>query len=168
MIDWEWVLAYLSLGAIVGFFAGLFGIGGGLLLVPVLLLLFDKQHFPAEHNLHLALGTTMATILFTSLASMRKHHQHGAVNWQVVRTITPGCQRPAVQEVGRVPAQPVRRTLPSRAAGVAGGSLRVRGVAQSESQHRLSHRTTSGPPLLLRPLRAGRGHGGCAHVRRHR
>ena len=56
MIDLEWVLAYLSLGAVVGFFAGLFGIGGGLLLVPVLLLLFDKQHFPTEHNLHLALG----------------------------------------------------------------------------------------------------------------
>lgn len=90
MIDLEWVLAYLSLGAVVGFFAGLFGIGGGLLLVPVLLLLFDKQHFPTEHNLHLALGTTMATILFTSLASMRKHHQHGAVNWRVVRSITPG------------------------------------------------------------------------------
>ncbi len=40
--------------------------------------------------MHLALGTSMATILFTSLASTRKHHQHGAVNWRVVRNITPG------------------------------------------------------------------------------
>ncbi len=86
----EWYAAYLALGAVVGVFAGLFGIGGGLLLVPVLLFLFDMQRFPAEHNMHLALGTAMATILFTSLASMRKHHQHGAVNWRVVRTITPG------------------------------------------------------------------------------
>ena len=86
----EWAFAYLMLGGVVGLFAGLFGIGGGLLLVPTLLLLFEMQHFPVEHGMHLALGTSMATILFTSLASMRKHHQHGAVNWRVVRTITPG------------------------------------------------------------------------------
>jgi uncharacterized protein len=86
----EWYLAYLILGAIAGFLAGLFGVGGGLVLVPVLLLMFDAQHFSAEHIMHLALGTAMATIVFTSIASMRKHHQHGAVNWQVVRRITPG------------------------------------------------------------------------------
>ncbi|MDD5179979.1 MAG: sulfite exporter TauE/SafE family protein [Gallionellaceae bacterium] len=86
----EWCAAYLTLGATAGFMAGLFGVGGGLLLVPVLLFLFDMQHFPAENAMHLALGTSMATILFTSLASARKHHQHGAVNWCVVRDITPG------------------------------------------------------------------------------
>lgn len=86
----EWYAAYLALGACAGFLAGLFGVGGGLVLVPVLLLLFDAQHFPTEHVMHLALGTSMATILFTSLASMRKHHQHGAVNWRVVRNIAPG------------------------------------------------------------------------------
>jgi uncharacterized membrane protein YfcA len=86
----EWYAAYLVLGAIAGFLAGLFGVGGGLVLVPVLLFLFDAQNFPSEHAMHLALGTSMATILFTSLASMRKHHQHGAVNWRVVRHITPG------------------------------------------------------------------------------
>ncbi|MBI1174454.1 MAG: TSUP family transporter [Sideroxydans sp.] len=86
----EWALAYLLLGAITGFLAGLFGVGGGLVLVPMLLLLFDAQHFPATHLMHMALGTSMATILFTSIASARKHHQHGAVNWQVVRGITPG------------------------------------------------------------------------------
>ncbi len=86
----EWYAGYLVLGAVAGFLAGLFGVGGGLVLVPVLLFLFDAQHFSAEHTMHLALGTSMATIVFTSLASMRKHHQHGAVNWQVVRGITPG------------------------------------------------------------------------------
>lgn len=60
------------------------------MLVPVLVLLFDAQHFPAGNILHLALGTSMATILFTSLASAYKHHQHGAVNWRVVQSITPG------------------------------------------------------------------------------
>ena len=86
----EWYAAYLALGASAGFLAGLFGVGGGLVLVPVLLFLFDAQHFSTEHTLHLALGTSMAVILFTSLASMHKHHQHGAVNWRVVRNITPG------------------------------------------------------------------------------
>ena len=86
----EWYASYLLLGAFAGFLAGMFGVGGGLVLVPVLLLLFDAQHFPSAHVMHLALGTSMATILFTSLSSMRKHHQHGAVNWRVVRNITPG------------------------------------------------------------------------------
>lgn len=86
----EWYAAYLALGVIAGFLAGLFGVGGGLVLVPVLLFLFDAQHFPSEHAMHMALGTSMATIVFTSLASLRKHHQHGAVNWHVVRNITPG------------------------------------------------------------------------------
>ncbi len=86
----EWQAAYLMLGAAVGFFGGMFGIGGGTLLVPVLLFLFDAQRFPAAYAMHLALGTSMATILFTALSSLRKHHQHGAVNWTVVRRITPG------------------------------------------------------------------------------
>jgi len=86
----EWYAAYLVLGAIAGFLAGMFGVGGGLVLVPVLLFLFDAQQFPAEHLMLLALGTSMAAILFTSLASLREHHRHGAVNWRVVRNITPG------------------------------------------------------------------------------
>jgi uncharacterized membrane protein YfcA len=86
----EWALAYLLLGALVGFLGGLFGVGGGTILVPALLLLFDAQHFAPGRLLHLALGTSMATIIFTSMASTRKHHQHGAVEWQVVRRITPG------------------------------------------------------------------------------
>lgn len=86
----DWLAAYLLLGTSIGFLGGMFGIGGGTLLVPVLLLLFDAQHFPADHQLHLALGTSMATIVFTALASLRKHHQHDAVDWPVVRTITPG------------------------------------------------------------------------------
>lgn len=83
-------ISFLLLGAATGFLGGLFGIGGGTVLVPVLLLLFDAKHFPPEHQLHLALGTSMATIIFTALASLYKHNQHRAVSWPVVRTITPG------------------------------------------------------------------------------
>ncbi len=82
--------AYLLLGAVVGFFGGLFGIGGGPLLVPVLLFLFTARHFPAAYAMHLALGTSMATIQFTALSSLYQHHRHGAVQWRVVGIITPG------------------------------------------------------------------------------
>lgn len=90
MTGYEWPLAYLALGAIVGWLGGLFGIGGGTVLVPALLWLFEAQGISPEHSMHLALGTSMAVILFTAFASLRKHHQHGAVDWPVVRHITPG------------------------------------------------------------------------------
>ena len=86
----EWYVSYLLLGAFVGFFAGLFGIGGGLVLVPVLSFLFDAQHLTAEHNLHLALGTAMAAIIFSASYSAYTHHGHRAVNLNIVRNITPG------------------------------------------------------------------------------
>ena len=86
----EWWLAYLALGTGVGFFAGLLGIGGGLIMVPILTIIFSAQHFPPEHILHLALGTTMAAIMFTSAASLRTHHAHGAVIWRVVKYTAPG------------------------------------------------------------------------------
>jgi uncharacterized membrane protein YfcA len=108
----EWLAAYLLLGACAGFMAGLFGVGGGTVLVPVLLLLFGAQHFPAEHAMHMALGTSMAVILFTSLASMCKHHQHNAVNWRIVRDITPGILSGAV--LGALLAA----TIPTRGLGL--------------------------------------------------
>jgi len=86
----EWVVAYIALGAVAGFLGGLFGIGGGFVLVPVLLMLYDTQHFPDESQMHLALGTSMAVIVFTAFSSAYKHHQHQGVNWRVVRDITPG------------------------------------------------------------------------------
>lgn len=60
-------------------------------MVPTLTMIFAAQlGFPPEQTLHMALGTSMATILLTSLASLRTHHQHGAVFWNVVLQITPG------------------------------------------------------------------------------
>lgn len=84
-----WLL-YLCLGAFAGILAGLFGVGGGLIIVPMLTFAFTYQHFPSDYILHLALGTSLATIMFTSLSSLRAHHGRGAVNWQIVRRITPG------------------------------------------------------------------------------
>ena len=86
----EWYLAYLLLGAFVGFFAGLLGIGGGLVLVPVLSFLFEVQQLGGAQNLHLALGTSMAAILYTAASSAHTHYAHGAVNMGIVRGMTPG------------------------------------------------------------------------------
>lgn len=90
MIEVHWLASYLALGCAVGFFAGLLGIGGGTLMVPILTALFAAQGFAGEHLLHLALGSSMASIVLTSLSSMRTHHAHAAVLWPVVWQITPG------------------------------------------------------------------------------
>lgn len=81
---------YLALGLISGFMAGLLGVGGGLVLVPILLWLFAMQGFDPKHNLMLALGTSLAIISFTAISSVRAHHAHGAINWTIVRRISPG------------------------------------------------------------------------------
>lgn len=81
---------YLTLGAVAGFFAGLLGIGAGIVMVPVLFELFDLQGFPHQLTLRLALGTSMAGIVFNSLASLRAHHRRDSVLWPVVGRITPG------------------------------------------------------------------------------
>ncbi len=86
----EWIAAYLALGAFVGFFAGLLGVGGGGIMVPMLTTMFAMQGFPPEHMVHLALGTSMAAIVMTSVSSLRAHHAHGAVRWDIVRRIAPG------------------------------------------------------------------------------
>jgi len=83
-------LMYIALGAFAGVLAGLLGVGGGLVIVPVLTFIFTAQHLPEGHILHLALGTSLASIMFTSVSSLRAHHQRGAVDWLVVRRISFG------------------------------------------------------------------------------
>jgi uncharacterized membrane protein YfcA len=86
----SFLVAYLALGLVSGFIAGLLGVGGGLVLVPVLSWIYARQSFPAEYNIHMALGTSLAIIVLTSIASLRAHHMHGAVRWPAVRRIAPG------------------------------------------------------------------------------
>jgi uncharacterized membrane protein YfcA len=82
--DWWW-LAYLVLGLGVGFFAGLLGIGGGLIIVTALVFMLGAQGIAPEHLVHVALGTSITSIIFTSLSSVRAHNNHGAVRWDIVR-----------------------------------------------------------------------------------
>jgi len=90
MLTPEWIAAFLLLGAFVGFMAGLLGIGGGGIMVPTLTTMFLLQGVPVEKVVHLALGTSMASIIATSLASLRAHHANGGVLWPVVKGMTPG------------------------------------------------------------------------------
>lgn len=82
--------AFLILGAVVGFVAGLLGVGGGAIMVPVLTSLFVTLNFLPEHLLHMALATSMASIILTSIASARTHQKHQAVLWPVVRLMSTG------------------------------------------------------------------------------
>jgi uncharacterized membrane protein YfcA len=85
-----WILTYMALGGGIGVLAGLFGIGGGGVMVPVLTGLFAAQAFPDDHLIHLALGTSMAAIVPTALSSMLAHNRRGAVLWSVVYRLAPG------------------------------------------------------------------------------
>ncbi|WP_273208036.1 sulfite exporter TauE/SafE family protein [Marinobacter subterrani] len=80
----------LALGAVAGTVAGLFGIGGGLIIVPVLMFGFGLQGVNPEIIPHLAVGTSLATIVFTSLSSIRAHHRHNSVRWDLFRPMTVG------------------------------------------------------------------------------
>lgn len=90
MPELYWLVAYGALGAIVGFFAGLLGIGGGGIMVPILTTMFVAQGFPSDYVVHTALGTSMTTIIITAISSLRAHHKRGAVKWDVVRSMATG------------------------------------------------------------------------------
>jgi uncharacterized membrane protein YfcA len=84
------LFVYLALGLVAGFVAGLLGVGGGLIMVPVLTWAYAAQGFTPTFNIHLALGTSLAVIVLTSVSSLRAHHAHGAVDWPTVRRMAPG------------------------------------------------------------------------------
>ncbi|MEN8176196.1 MAG: sulfite exporter TauE/SafE family protein [Pseudomonadota bacterium] len=85
----EWTL-YLATGAFAGLLAGLLGVGGGLVIVPVLLWVFHGQGIDGAVSMHLAVGSSLATIVATSLSSIHSHHRRGAVEWSTVKLLAPG------------------------------------------------------------------------------
>ena len=89
-MDWGLVLILLLMGTFGGFAAGLLGVGGGMVLVPFVTMIFAAKGFPPNVVVHMAIATSLATIMFTSLSSVRAHHLHGAVRWPVVLLLAPG------------------------------------------------------------------------------
>jgi uncharacterized protein len=81
---------YLCLGIVAGLISGLFGLSGGVVIVPILIFTFAAQGFSPNVLTHLAIGTSLATIVITSISSIFAHHKHGAVLWSVVAWLTPG------------------------------------------------------------------------------
>jgi uncharacterized membrane protein YfcA len=84
------LLVYLACGLVAGILAGLLGVGGGIVIVPMLVFIFPWQGMPAELVQITALGTSLASITITSVASFRAHDKRGAVRWDIWRGITPG------------------------------------------------------------------------------
>lgn len=79
----------IAAGAIAGVMAGLLGVGGGMIIVPVLLYMFAIMGVAEEHRMHLAVGTSLATIVVTSIMSVRAHRKRGSINWSIVKSWAP-------------------------------------------------------------------------------
>ena len=81
---------YVALGIVAGILAGLLGIGGGLIIVPMMTFALNVQGIHTEYNHHIALGTSLTTIIFTSVSSFMAHHRRGSVLWPVVFMLSAG------------------------------------------------------------------------------
>ncbi len=84
------LLCFLAGGAIAGIFAGLLGVGGGIIIVPLLSFLFPLLKINPDYVYHLALGTSLASIMVTSVSSAKAHNARGAVRWDIFKGIAPG------------------------------------------------------------------------------
>lgn len=84
------ILLYLVAGTVAGLLAGLFGIGGGMIIVPALIYIFKAQGIPVDALTHVGIGTSLSTIIVTSISSLRAHNSKGAVNWSVWKRMAPG------------------------------------------------------------------------------
>lgn len=85
-----YIVYYLFAGVFAGLLAGLFGIGGGMVIVPALIYIFKAQGVPEATLTHIGIGTSLATIIVTSISSLRAHHSKGAVNWSIWKRMAPG------------------------------------------------------------------------------
>jgi uncharacterized membrane protein YfcA len=83
-------IEFAIIGVVAGYLAGLLGIGGGFIVVPALTLLFLRDSVTAPWAIHIAVATSLATMLVTSLSSILAHHRRGAIRWPLVRSLAAG------------------------------------------------------------------------------
>jgi uncharacterized membrane protein YfcA len=88
--EWQLVAELLLLGCATGFLAGLLGVGGGMLMVPFMTFMVSHHGVDTALAVKMAIATSMATIMFTSLSSVRAHNSRRAIRWDIVRTLAPG------------------------------------------------------------------------------
>lgn len=84
------IVELAALGLATGYLAGLLGIGGGMLIGPFMTIILSARGVPADLAIKMAIATSMATIIFTSISSVRAHHQRGGVRWDIVKGLAPG------------------------------------------------------------------------------
>ena len=84
------IMQLATLGLCTGFLAGLLGIGGGMMMVPFITIILSGRGVAPDLAVKMAIATSMATIIFTSVSSVRAHHQRGAVRWDLVKRLAPG------------------------------------------------------------------------------
>ncbi len=134
----------VATGAIAGTLAGLLGIGGGIIIVPVLAIVFQHQNVATEVLMHVSIGTSLATIIFTSLSSIRAHHRIGAVRWPIFRVIAPGIV------IGGFAGAAIAKFLPGETLQSAFAIFMLIVVAQMTfSRPPAPHRALPGPMGLL-------------------
>ncbi|KNZ33923.1 MAG: membrane protein [Methylibium sp. NZG] len=107
-LSWQLVVELLLLGSVAGFLAGLLGVGGGAMLVPFMTILMSFKRMPEQHVVKMAIATSLATICFTSISSVRAHHRRGAVRWPLVKLLAPGIV------IGALIGAQVAKALPSK------------------------------------------------------
>ncbi|MBC5783212.1 sulfite exporter TauE/SafE family protein [Ramlibacter sp. USB13] len=111
-LDPQLVLALLLIGTCTGFLAGLLGIGGGMVMVPFVTMILSHKGFPPEYTVKMAVATSLATIAFTSVSSVRAHNKRGAVLWSVVKVLAPGIL------LGSLLGAQVAHALPGKLLGI--------------------------------------------------
>ncbi len=134
------VLIFLCTGALAGVLAGLFGIGGGMVMVPALVFVLSAQGLPAEIVVHVSLATSLAVIALTSIASTRSHHRRGSVRWDVLRVYGPALAVGAL--LGALIADALSGAFLKRLVGVS--SLLI--ALQMALDHRFSAMDGMSPP----------------------
>lgn len=112
VLDAPLILGLALIGTVTGFLAGLLGIGGGMIMVPFVTMILTARGYPADYTVKAAVATSLATICFTSLSSVRAHNRRGAVLWPIVKVLAPGIL------VGSVLGAQIAVALPGKMLGI--------------------------------------------------